>query len=263
MQINRIKNLNTPELDIYTELNEKQVKRLYEPDPGIFICESDKVVKRALKAGYEPLSALVEDSKKSFVEGALSNYDIPIYLAEHDTIQHITGYALTGGVLVAMRRKKNPGLNEITQNCDNIVILDDVENPTNVGAIFRSAAALGAEGILLTEGSADPLYRRAARVSMGSVFSLKWAFTKRDVAEELKNKGYTLYALSLSDNSKDLSTVDTSAKKKAVILGNEDHGISPEILKACNHEVIIPMDNGVDSLNVAAASAVAFWELFK
>ena len=143
-----------------------------------------------------------------------------------------------------------------------IVILDDVENPTNIGAIFRSAAALNAEAVLLTEGCADPLYRRAARVSMGTVFQLEWTYINRSDIHQLKESGFALMALSLTDDAKSLSDLKLTTNKRAVVLGNEDHGISPEILNTCDMSVIIPMSNGVDSLNVASASAVAFWEMF-
>ena len=272
MKIIPITNFGAAELEIYTQLNERQLKRLYEPAEGIFICESEKVIRRALNAGYEPISAFVQDTCLPLIHTMIGQLDIPVYSAPYDIMRSMTGYSLTGGILVAMKRKPLRRAEEIIRTCDHIVVLDDVENPTNVGAIFRSAAALGADAVLLTEGCADPLYRRAARVSMGSVFQIQWTFSDRSLIRLLKENRYETFALALSENAADLSEVcDGESKKgaskkvsskKAVILGNEDHGISEEILGECDHCVVIPMQNGVDSLNVAAASAVAFWEIF-
>ena len=182
--------------------------------------------------------------------------------AEENVMKDITGYSLTGGVLSAMRRNKPGDPKEIINSCSKIVILDDIENPTNIGAIFRSATALGADAIFLTEGCADPLYRRATRVSMGTVFQLEWTYiSQRDICL-MKEKGFDIMALSLSEDALSLSNLSYSSDKRAVVLGNEDHGISKEVLDMCDSNVIIPMSNGVDSLNVASASAVAFWEIF-
>ncbi len=304
----RVSDIDIPELEIYTKLNERQVRKVFEPQIGAFICESEKVIGRALEAGYEPLSFFCEESKLSEVlrlcaesvktdksvdymakkegvsgkRGTISKFpsvngaeqeekpegteagNPPIYVASYETMKGITGYSLTGGILSAMRRKPLQSAEELIQKSRNIVLLDDVENPTNVGAIFRSAAALGADGVLLTEGSADPLYRRAARVSMGSVFKIDWTFTDRSVIKVLKEREFQTMALALTDQAVALDKIELpSRQRKVVILGNEDHGISPEILKDCDHTVIIPMARGVDSLNVAAASAVAFYEIFE
>ena len=262
MKIIRTAGLEVPELEVYTRLNERQVKTIFEPDAGIFICESKRVIDRALSAGYEPLSAFCEESCLPDVQELAGQYDIPVYVAAYNEMRAMTGYSLTGGILMAMRRKALPDAEEIMRSSSRIVVLDDVENPTNVGAIFRSAAALGAEAVLLTAGSADPLYRRAARVSMGSVFLIKWTFADETMMEKLKANGFETYALALSDHAQMLGELATGSSKQAIILGNEDHGISGDILSSCDHCVMIPMQNGVDSLNVAAASAVAFWEIF-
>ena len=246
---------------MYVGLNEKQLKRYYEPDEGVFICESIKVIQRALSAGYEVLSFFVEESKIEEVADLISN-EVPIYVAAENVMQDITGYSLTGGVLAVLRRKNVTDVADIVHNVNNIVILDDIENPTNVGAIFRSAAALGADAILLTEGCSDPLYRRAARVSMGTVFQIEWTYIKKTDIAFLRDKGYTILSLSLGENLVQLQDIHLDTKKRAIVLGNEDHGISGEVLDMCDINAVIPMKNGVDSLNVAAASAIAIWELF-
>ena len=263
MKIVPITDSETAEVELYTHLNERQLKRLYEPSEGVFICESEKVIRRALDAGYEPLSAFVQDTCLQTVQAMIPQYDIPVYVASHDIMRLMTGYSLTGGILMAMKRKPLGRAGELIHTCRHIVVLDDVENPTNVGAIFRSATALGAEAILLTEGCADPLYRRAARVSMGTVFQTQWTFVDVDLIKLLKDNGFEILALALRENAVKLGEIHMDMAKKAVVLGNEDHGISGEILAGCDHCVMIPMQSGVDSLNVAAASAVAFWEIFR
>ena len=260
--VKRITSLEADDVSVYVGLNERQLKRYNEPDNGIFICESMKVIKRAIAAGYMPQSFFVEESQLEGVK-QFNTDNTPIYMASENVMKDITGYSLTGGVLSAMHRKCPLTPTKLIESCNKIVVLDDVENPTNVGAIFRSAAALGAEAVLLTEGCADPLYRRAARVSMGTVFQLEWTYINRSDISLLKESGFTLMALSLTDDARSLRDLKLSANKRAVVLGNEDHGISPKILNTCNMNVIIPMSNGVDSLNVASASAVAFWEIFK
>ena len=258
-----ITDLDAEEIRIYTGLNEKQVKKIYEPETGAFICESLRVIERALDAGYEPISFFIEETMLDEA-GSIIPDDVPVYTASHNIMKEITGYSLTGGVLSAMRRKTLKSPEHFADEHHNIVVLNDIENPTNVGAIFRSAAALGADGILLTDGSADPLYRRAARVSMGSVFSIDWTFASADFVADLSSKGFITFALALSDKAEPLGSLSYDTfHKKAVILGNEDHGISQSILDHCDHTVMITMYNGIDSLNVAAASAVACWELFK
>ena len=264
MHLVEIIDLKAPELEIYTSLNEKQVKKYLEPNPGLFICESEKVIKRALAAGYEPVSFFVEESKLSVVEAMELNEDVPVYYATFPVMKEITGYSLSGGVLSAMKRKKSPDAEGFLNHHSKLVVLDDVENPTNVGAIFRSAAALGADGVLLTKACSDPLYRRAARVSMGTVFQVDWMFIEGDIASLLKEQGFYVMAMALCDDAVSISDLDLpSEKKRAIVLGNEDHGVSDEVLEHSDACVIIPMKEGVDSLNVAAASAVAFWEVFR
>ena len=259
--VKRVTSLDSDDVSVYVGLNEGQLKRYNEPDNGIFICESMKVIKRAIAAGYKPQSFFVEESQLEGVK-QFNTDNTPIYMASENVMKNITGYSLTGGVLSAMHRKCPLTPTKLIESCNKIVVLDDVENPTNVGAIFRSAAALGAEAVLLTEGCADPLYRRAARVSMGTVFQLEWTYISRSDILLLKEKGFTLMALSLTDDARSLRDLKLTTNKRAVVLGNEDHGISPEVLDVCDVNVIIPMSNGVDSLNVASASAVAFWEIF-
>ena len=265
MNIIRIEDLTDERVKIFTGLNDKQVKRIYEPDLGLFIAESEKVIERAIDGGYEPVAFFADEDKIDSVERlAGKSGDVPIFISPAEIMKKITGYALTGGVLAALKRK-NPGdIESLLTKYTKVVVLDDVENPTNIGAIFRSAAALGCECVLLTDGSADPLYRRAARVSMGTVFQIEWAYVGNDVMAKLKENGFHTMALALSDNSIELGSKPINVyPKRAVIMGNEDHGISKDILEASDSVIKIPMKSGVDSLNVAAASAVAFWEAFK
>lgn len=287
-----ISDLNAPELQIYSGVKEVQLKRFYEPQPGLFICESPKVISRALNAGYEPVSILLEpkyiekddsgvlsqieniSSKKEKEAGAEEN-KIPGYLMTAETMSRLTGYHLTGGMLCAMRRKKLPTAEELCRNAARIAVLDNIENPTNIGAIFRSAAAMKMDAVLLTADCSDPLYRRAARVSVGCVFQIPWTILPPEDKEGaganpggypalLHQLGFRLAALALSDDSISISDPPLKkAGKLAILLGNEGDGLKPETLSACDCIVKIPMAEGVDSLNVAAASAVAFWELNK
>ena len=263
MNLVEIKDLKAPELEIYTSLNEKQVKKYFEPNPGLFICESEKVIRRALEAGYEPVSFFVEDSKISVVEALDFDESVLVFHAPYLVMKEITGYSLSGGILAAMKRKGAQSLEEFLDTHQKLVVLDDVENPTNVGAIIRSAAALGADGVLLTKACSDPLYRRAARVSMGTVFQIDWMFVEGAVASLLKKHDFYVMAMALCDGAISISNLELPLEqKRAIILGNEDHGVSDEVLDHADACVIIPMKQGVDSLNVAAASAVAFWEVF-
>ncbi|MCR5396392.1 MAG: RNA methyltransferase [Lachnospiraceae bacterium] len=263
MNLVEIKDLKAPELEIYTSLNEKQVKKYFEPNPGLFICESEKVIRRALEAGYEPVSFFVEDSKISVVEALDFDESVLVFHAPYLVMKEITGYSLSGGILAAMKRKGLQSLEDFLESHQKLVVLDDVENPTNVGAIIRSAAALGADGVLLTKACSDPLYRRAARVSMGTVFLVDWMYMDGDVASLLKQHGFYVLAMALCEGALPISELSfTKEQKRAIVLGNEDHGVSDEVLEHADACVIIPMKAGVDSLNVAAASAVAFWEVF-
>ena len=253
-----------PELDVYARLTEVQLLNREFPEKGLFIAESPKVILRALEAGYEPVSCLME---KRHVEGEgkeiLSRMrDIPVFCAEFDVLTQLTGFKLTRGMLCAMKRKPLAESMELCRNKSRIVILDQVMNPTNVGAIIRSAAALGMDAVLLTPGCSDPLYRRASRVSMGTVFQIPWTFLDENNLKEIKELGFKTVAMALKENS--LSICDpkvVNAEKLAIIMGTEGDGLSDETIAECDYTVRIPMYHGVDSLNVAAASAVAFYQL--
>lgn len=253
-----------PELDVYARLSEVQLLNREFPEKGMFIAESPKVIERALDAGYEPVSCLME---KRHIEGEGKQIlarikDVPIFCAEFDVLTQLTGFKLTRGMLCAMRRKPLLDVKEICKNKSRIVILDKVMNPTNVGAIIRSAAALGMDAVVLTAGCSDPLYRRAARVSMGTVFQIDWTFLDDDCLDEIKELGFKTVAMALKDNS--LSINDPllmNENKLAIIMGTEGDGLSDKTIADCDFTVKIPMYHGVDSLNVAAASAVAFYQL--
>ena len=253
-----------PELDVYARLTENQLLNREFPEKGLFIAESPKVIERALDAGYEPVSCLME---KRHIEGESKCIlerikDIPVYCAEFDILTQLTGFKLTRGMLCAMKRKSLPSVREICDNKSRIVILDKVMNPTNVGAIIRSAAALGMDAVILTPGCSDPLYRRAARVSMGTVFQIEWTFLQNDSLDEIKALGFKTVAMALKDKSLSIDDPRLSEEKKlAIIMGTEGDGLSDETIYDCDFTVKIPMYHGVDSLNVAAASAVAFYQL--
>ena len=259
-----IRDLQAPELDVYARLTEVQLLNREFPDKGMFIAESPKVIERAIDAGYEPVSCLME---KKHIDGEgrhiLSKIgDVPVYTAEFDILTCLTGFKLTRGMLCAMKRKKLPTVKDICEKKQRIVILDRVMNPTNVGAIIRSAAALGMDAVLLTPGCSDPLYRRAARVSMGTVFQIDWTFLTEESLREVKELGFKTVAMALKDNSLSINDPRLTAEEKlAVIMGTEGDGLSDETIDGCDYTVKIPMYHGVDSLNVAAASAVAFYQL--
>lgn len=265
-----INDITAPELDVYARTSEVQLLRYYEPEPGLFIAESPKVIERALNAGYEPLSFLVEHKDlEAEAKQILERYpEIPVYTAEYDVLVGMTGYALARGMLCAMKRRRLPSVEEICQNTSRIAILENVVNPTNIGAIFRSAAALHMDAVLLTSGCSDPLYRRAARVSMGTVFQIPWTYfdKKSSWPEEgmksIQNLGFKTVAMALCDDSFSIDDPKLLAEEKlAIVLGTEGDGLASQTIADCDYTVKIPMSHGVDSLNVAAASAVAFWEL--
>ena len=265
-----INDIAAPELDVYARTSEVQLFRYYEPDLGIFIAESPKVIERALNAGYEPISFLVEHKDlEGEAKYILDKYpEIPVYTAEYDALVKMTGYALARGMLCAMRRRQMATIEEICRNTSRIVILENVVNPTNIGAIFRSAAALHMDAVLLTNGCSDPLYRRAARVSMGTVFQIPWTYFDKkttwpdDGMKIVKNLGFKTVAMALREDSYSIDDPELLAEEKlAVILGTEGDGLASQTIADCDYTVMIPMSHGVDSLNVAAASAVAFWEL--
>ena len=268
-----ITDFNAAELDVYARLTEAQLLNKDRPEDGIFIAESPKVIGRALDAGYEPVSFLAE--KQHIDEGETGKIlsrcgDIPVYIAEFDVLTQLTGYKLTRGMLCAMRRRALPSVREICRNAERIAILENVMNPTNVGAAIRSAAALNMDAVLLTPGCSNPLYRRAIRVSMGTVFQIPWTILREEEAgkwpEEgmalLGRLGYRTAAMALRSESADIDDERLRREKKlAVILGTEGDGLMDGTIERCDYTIKIPMAHGVDSLNVAAASAVAFWEL--
>ena len=266
-----ITDFSAPELDAFARLTEAQLRNKLEPEKGIFIAESPKVIQRALKAGYEPVSLLTE---RKHLGGQAKDLvamlgDVPVYTADDDLLEGLTGYALTRGVLCAMRRRVMPTVEELCKDARRVAVLESIVDATNAGAIFRSAAALGIDAVLVTPTCCDPLYRRAARVSMGTVFQVPWTRIGETAAdwpergmERLKALGFQTAAMALSDDS--VSVEDPALRdveKLAIILGTEGDGLSADTIADCDHVVRIPMREGVDSLNVAAASAVAFWEL--
>ncbi len=259
-----IQEFEAPELDIYARLTEAQLLNRFDPKRALFIAESPKVIQRALDAGYEPVSVLVERSRMTgeSLEVIDRCGNIPVYTAQMDVLTKLTGYQLTRGLLCAMRRPPLPELQQVLSGARRIAVLEEIMNPTNVGAIFRSAAALGMDAVLLTGGCSDPLYRRAARVSMGTVFQVPWTFVEDCWQEQLGALGFKTAAMALTDQS--VSVEDPSlqeAEKLAIVLGSEGDGLAPATIACCDYTVRIPMAHGVDSLNVAAASAVAFWQL--
>lgn len=269
-----ITDFDAPELDVYARLTEAQLLNKDHPEDGLFIAESPKVISRALDGGYELVSVLVEkkqvleDAETIAVLGKCGN--VPVYTAEFEVLTKLTGFKLTRGMLCAMKRRRLPGLREICNGCDRIAVLENVMNPTNVGAIFRSAAALHMDAVILTGGCSNPLYRRASRVSMGTVFQIPWTFVDNSVIwpEEgmkiLRELGFKTAAMALKEDSASIDDPELMKEDKlAVILGTEGDGLAPETIADCDYTVMIPMSHGVDSLNVAAASAVAFWQLGK
>ncbi len=283
-----ITNFAAPELDVYARLTENQLLNRHEPEKGIFIAESPKVIERALDAGCVPVSLLLE---RAHIEGQASAIikrcgNIPIYTADFDILTQLTGFKLTRGALCAMRRPALPTVEQVCKNARRIAVLENVMNPTNIGAIFRSAAALNMDAILLTCACSNPLYRRAIRVSMGTIFQIPWTFldnipkTHKPIMDNatsivdstvcstssylslLKKLGFKTAAMALSDDSVNIDNPELMAEEKlAIILGTEGDGLASSTITDCDYTVCIPMSHGVDSLNVAAASAVAFWQL--
>ena len=261
-----ITDFSDPNLDVYARLTEAQLLNRFEPKNAMFIAESPKVIHRALDAGYRPVSLLME---RKDIDGSAREVlercgDIPVYTADDSVLAQLTGYHLTRGVLCAMGRPPLPGVQQIIQNAKRIAVLENVMNPTNVGAIFRSAAALGMDAVLLTPGCSDPLYRRSARVSMGTVFQIPWTFLPENTAwpELLHDLGFKTAALALTDDSVSINDPRLAQEEKlALALGSEGDGLADDTIASCDYTVKIPMFHGVDSLNVAAASAVAFWQL--
>ena len=275
--VTHTQDLGDPGLEVYSDLSESQLYHCREPHTGLFIAESPKVIERALNAGYEPVSMLMDEKQ---MEGeALSilarvekmkGDPIPVYTAQESELRKLTGFPLTRGCLCAMERKNLPSVEETVRGASRICVLEEVVNPTNVGAIFRTAAALGMDAVLLTHGCSDPLYRRAVRVSMGTVFQIPWTFIgdrknpgwPHPGLEKLRELGFKTAAMALKKESVSVSDPGLMGENRlAVILGTEGDGLAAATIADCDYTVMIPMFHGVDSLNVAAASAVAFWQL--
>lgn len=260
-----------PALDVYARLTENQLVNREDLSQGLFIAESPKVIERALNAGYVPVSFLMEPRHvETQARDILARCgEVPVYTAPLDVLKQLTGFPLTRGMLCAMRRRPLPAVKTVCAGAKRVAVLEDVMNPTNVGAIFRSAAALGIDAVLLTQACSDPLYRRAIRVSMGTVFQVPWARIGEEASdwpqkgvERLHALGFRTAAMALTDNSVSIDDAQLAAEPRlAIVLGTEGDGLSPRTIAACDYTVKIPMAHGVDSLNVAAASAVAFWQL--
>lgn len=281
MNLIEIKDINAPEMDIFARVTERELRTMNEPEPGIFLAESAYIILRALENGYEPLSMLVEEGRLEVEAGpvfeAIEKYcgkdikeNIPVYIATKDVVVNLTGHTLVRGLWVALKRKPDMAVEEFFKDKKRIAVLVDVANPANVGAIFRSAAALGMDGVLLTHASVDPLTRRTARTSMGTVFQIPWAqatledSTGEAILETLNKHGFKTVAMALTEDSTSVDNDDIRANEKvAVLLGTEGTGLPKDVIAACDYCVMIPMYHGVDSLNVAAASAISFWELMK
>ncbi len=264
MKVIAIDNLDRPELDVFARLTEAQLRNRLEPEKGIFIAESLKVVRIALGCGMEPVSFLAE---RKYVEDQIvpliaDRFDVPVYTGKRELLAKLTGYELSRGFLCAMRRPVLPSVEDVCRGRRRVAVMDNVVNSTNTGAIFRASTALGIEGLLLTPTCSDPLNRRSARVSMGTVFQMPWTYIEGAYVERLRALGFTTIALALSDKA--ISIDDTrlhGIERLAIVMGTEGDGLSKAVIEMCDHVAKIPMQQGVDSLNVAAAAAVAFWEL--
>ncbi len=276
-----ITDINAPELDVFSRVSETQLYRYFEPEIGIFLAESANVILRALEAGYEPLSMLVEKNRIEIearpvfdaiekICGREKLESMPIYTAESDIVTNLTGYTLVRGLWMVLRRKPEESVESFCRDKKRITLLFDVVNPTNVGALIRSAAALGMDGALLSYASVDPLTRRSARVSMGTVFQIPWTKAAREESEgtglirQLQSYGFKTVAMALTEDSTSVDSDEIRANEKlAVVMGSEGYGLPGEVIDACDYRVMIPMFHGVDSLNVAAAGAISYWELMK
>ena len=263
MPVIEISSLSHPGVEVFSTLTEIQLRNRIEPDKGIFIVESPKVIRRALDAGYEPLAILCE--QRHIIGDAADIIErcgeLPVYTGNRELLAELTGYVLTRGVLCAMRRPVSRSMEEVCQEARRIVVIDSVVDATNIGAIFRSAAALGIDAVLLTRNSCEPLNRRAVRVSMGSVFFVPWTWMDGSLSE-LRNLGFRTAAMALTDNSISIDNPILAVEPKlAIVMGNEGNGLPCETIAEADYVVRIPMSHGVDSLNVAAAAAVAFWQL--
>ena len=281
MNFIEITDINAPELDVFSRITEPQLRTYFEPEIGIFLAETANVIMRAIEAGYEPLSMLVEKERLEAEAGpvfeCIEKYcgkekliSMPVYIAARDIVTQLTGYTLVRGLWMTLRRRPEISVEEFCRDKKRITVLMDVVNPTNVGAIIRSAAALGMDGVLLTHASVDPLTRRSARVSMGTCFQIPWTKATLEQSEGLNlldilhSYGFQTVAMALTEDSTSIDNDEIRANEKlAVLMGSEGPGLPKEVIAASDYRVMIPMYHGVDSLNVAAASAVAFWELTK
>lgn len=263
-QIIEIHDLSAPELFPYTDTAELTLRS----EHGLFIAESPKVIRTALEAGYEPVSLLMQ---KKYLNGQAKDIaercgDIPVYTSEPEVLGKLTGYSLTQGVLCAMKRRALPDINEVTANAARIAVLEGIMNQTNMGAVFRSAAALGIDAVILAGSCSDPLFRRSVRVSMGSVFLIPWTYIpggSPEYVNYLRSAGFACAAMTPHGDTRLDDPVLRAQKKLAIFIGTEDSGLKASTIEACDFAVTIPMHRGTDSLNAAAASAVAFWELSK
>ena len=266
-----LRDLSLPELDVYARLTERQLRSRRDPAQGLFIAESVKVINHALDAGLRPISLLME---QKHIMGSARELigrcgDIPVYTGSRELLASLTGYALTRGVLCAMQRPELPAAERILEKARRVAVLEDIVDPTNLGAIFRNAAALGVDAVLLSPSCCDPLHRRAVRVSMGTVFQVCWTRLGEEAADwpedgigKLKDLRFRTVAMSLDESALSIEKPDLHMEKRlALVLGTEGNGLRAETVRACGESVCIPMSHGVDSLNVAAAAAIAFWEL--
>ena len=281
MNFIEITDINAPELDVFSRITEPQLRTYFEPEIGIFLAETANVIMRAIEAGYEPLSMLVESERLEAEAGPVFECiekhcgrekleSMPVYIAGREIVMQLTGYTLVRGLWMTLRRRPEISVEEFCKDKKRITVLMDVVNPTNVGAIIRSAAALGMDGVLLTHASVDPLTRRSARVSMGTCFQIPWTKATLEQSEGLNlldilhSYGFKTVAMALTEDSTSIDNDEIRANEKlAVLMGSEGPGLPKEVIAASDYRVMIPMYHGVDSLNVAAASAVAFWELTK
>ncbi len=281
MNLIEIKDINAPEMDVFARLTERELRTMNEPEEGIFLAESANVILRAIEDGYEPLSMLVEEGRLEVEAGPVldaiekycGNYvkeSLPVYIAGRDVVINLTGHTLVRGLWMTLKRKPEISLEDFFKDKKRIAVMVDVTNPANVGAIFRSATALGMDGVLLTHASVDPLTRRTARTSMGTVFQIPWAQLSLEDSDNsslmniLNSHGFKTVAMALTEDSTSVDNDDIRANEKvAVLLGTEGTGLPKNVIAACDYRVMIPMYHGVDSLNVAAASAISFWELMK
>jgi tRNA G18 (ribose-2'-O)-methylase SpoU len=267
-RMERITDIYSDKISAYSQLNENRLKHIYEPEEGLFIAESPNVILRAMDTGYVPESFLIEDALLEKAESITDRYpEATVYTASGEVLSRLTGYPMTRGFLSAMKRRENTDYRSLLKDSRHVAVLVGIENPTNMGAIFRSAAALGIDAVLVSHDSCDPLYRRAIRVSMGTVFQVPWAvIPAQDWTDVLftamKDGGYTTFAAALTDDAVPLDRVSEIRKQKAaVFFGSEGEGLDREVTDRCDCRIVIPMEHGVDSLNVAAASAVIFWEM--